>query len=86
MKKAIIVILILLAIGGGVWFYIRNKSINTKHKAMLVIDDYTGVGVAALESMDESYLISRAKAIKSGSDTFQDQGGTYDTKTGRKVF
>ena len=72
-------------IGLGAWFFISRKSINTKDKAIKIISDFTGIGEASYQSMGESYLISRAKAIKSGSDTFEDASATYTTKSGRLV-
>jgi hypothetical protein len=62
-----------------------KNSINTKAKAIDIISDYTKVAKSGYESFDESYLIARAKAIKSGSETFTDQDTTYYTKTGKRV-
>lgn len=85
MKKTLIIILILVVISTVIFFYYRSKSINTKAKAIKVIATYTGSGEGAYDSFDESYLIARAKAIQSKSDTFQDGDNTYTTATGMNV-
>ena len=85
MKKTLIIILILVVISTVIFFYYRSKAINTKAKAIKVIADYTGSGEGAYDSFDESYLIARAKAIQSKSDTFQDGDNTYTTTTGMNI-
>lgn len=85
MKKVLIVFIVLAVAAVAVYLYVKRNSINSKEKAIEVIADYTGLGKAAYQTMGEEYLIARARAIKSGEETFSDSNGTYSTLNGKKL-
>ena len=64
--------------------FIRQKGM-TREKAIEIINGASSKPMADASSYDTDYLVARAKAIKSKSDTFLLSGKTYNTKTGRAI-
>jgi hypothetical protein len=69
---------------GKVTSFIRQKGM-TRDKAIEIINENSSKPFVDANDYDTDYLVARAKAIKSKSDTFVLDGKTYNTKTGRIV-
>lgn len=65
--------------------FIRQKGM-TREQAIEIVNSLNPSNpMADANAYDTDYLVARAKAIKSKSDTFTLDGKTYNTKTGRIV-
>lgn len=57
----------------------------TKRQAIDLIASYSKADPEKLDSMGSEYLVARAKALKSGEETFVLDGKVYSSKTGKSV-
>jgi hypothetical protein len=70
---------------GKVADFIRQKGM-TRNKAIEIINKASSKPMADPSIYDTDYLVARAKAIKSKSETFVVNGKTYNTKTGKVII
>jgi hypothetical protein len=64
--------------------FIRQKGM-TREQAIEIINKAGSKPMVDANAYDTDYLIARAKALKSKSETFSLDGKTYNTKTGRVI-
>jgi len=57
----------------------------SREEAIKTIEDSMGSKFKNPEGYENDYLIARAKAIKSGKDSFELKGKSYSVNTGRAV-
>lgn len=79
--KGIVTIAVIAGIGfGGYQYFFNSKRAYAK-----TISKYTGIGFMQYMTFDKDYLKARAKALKSGSDTFTLNGKTYNSDSGKSA-
>lgn len=79
-SKGILVVGVFVALAGAYYYFTMTKTAYAKKIAKL-----SGVDFRKYLSMDKGFLKSRAKAIQSGSESFNYNGKTYSTKTGTSI-
>jgi len=78
-----IMFFILIALIALVWFWYYAIRIDKKRAIQIILKNSPGASEAKLAEMGEDYLIERAKAFRIKKETFELEGKTYITETGK---
>ena len=82
-SKKILWVFVSLTVVAGAYIAYKRFYWNKSKAIKYIKAKDTGSKEADLQSLGEGYLIARAKAIQAGRDTYQYEGLTYNTDTGK---